>query len=160
MAASKMIAALARVPYMDGQDADDCGAYTQSDLHGYDTWVELPPQQLLASWHGKCRNFVCRLIKALSGHPNTGLNWEQHCRHTLVHCGYRPGLEWDFVHKHKANGLFRTVYVDHARMVGKLGFLAAMWAELRTHVDIDHPTNLDGFVYRGVKQHGSSRDMS
>lgn len=38
-------------------------------------------------------------------------------------------------------------------MVGKTGTLAAMWAELRKHLDIDPPTKLDGTVYLGVKQH-------
>ena len=39
------------------------------------------------------------------------------------------------------------------------GTLAAMWAELRTHLDIDPPTNLDGSVYLGVKQHEVPPDM-
>lgn len=54
MAASRRLAALAHMPDMEGPDADACGAYnTQSDLHGDETWVELPPQQWRARWHGK-----------------------------------------------------------------------------------------------------------
>lgn len=82
MAASKMIAALAHMTGMDRQDADAGGAYTQSDLQGYETWVSLPPHQWPAHWHGKFTNPVCRLIKALSGHPKAGLYWERHCRNT------------------------------------------------------------------------------
>ena len=80
MAASNMLAALAHRPGMEGQDADACGAYTQSDLHGDATWVGLPPHQWLARWHGKYTNPVCRLIEALYGHPKAGLYWEQHGR--------------------------------------------------------------------------------
>ena len=53
MAASKMLAALAHMPGMDGQDADACGAYTQSDLQGDEIWVSLQPHQWPANWHGK-----------------------------------------------------------------------------------------------------------
>ena len=52
MAAPNMLAALAHMPDMVGQDADACGAYTQSDLHGDETWVELPPHPWPARWHG------------------------------------------------------------------------------------------------------------
>lgn len=36
---------------------------------------------------------------------------------------------------------------------------AAMWAELRKHLDVEHPTNLDGSVYLGVTQHDVPPDM-
>lgn len=95
MAASNMLAALAHMPDMEGQDADACGAYTQSDLHGDDTWVELPQHQWAASWHGKYTTPFCRLIKALYGHPKAGLYWEQHRRQALNHCGAQPALGWE-----------------------------------------------------------------
>lgn len=56
-------------------------------------------------------------------------------------------------YKHEEKGLFLFVSVDDVRMAGKPGTLAAMGAELRTRLDLDPPTNLDGSVYLGVKQH-------
>ena len=60
----------------DGQQADAVMAYTQADFSGPETWVEIPREQWPASWYknGKAlyRQPVCRLLKALYGHPDSG----------------------------------------------------------------------------------------
>ena len=61
---------------------------------------------------------------------------------------------------HASLGILLSVYVDDFRMVGKKGTLAPMWAQLRTHLDIDPPTDLDGSVYLCVKMHHVPPDMS
>lgn len=52
-----------------------------------------------------------------------------------------------------------SVNVDDVRMVGIKGSLASMWSELHKHLDIEPPTNLDGSVDLGVKQHEGPPDM-
>lgn len=50
------------------------------------------------------------------------------------------------------------VYVDEFRIVGRNDRLAGMWAELHKYLDIDPPTEMDGSVCFGVKQHGVQPD--
>ena len=68
------------LPANDAQMADAIQAYIQAKLFGVPCWVELPDEV----WHPsanrhKFRRPVCRLVKALYGHPDAGAMWEQHC---------------------------------------------------------------------------------
>ena len=113
MAASKMLAALAHMPDMEGQDADACGAYNQTALLGHETLGALPPHQWPVGWHGKYKNQVCRLVNASYGHPKAGLDWESHSRTALLHCGVRPFfLPGRCVYKHEATCFFLSCAVD------------------------------------------------
>ena len=53
MAAGKFLDAIARVPDMYGEDADATGAYTQSELKDFETWVSLPKYWWPSRLHGK-----------------------------------------------------------------------------------------------------------
>mgnify|MGYP003892569001 FL=1 len=64
--------------------ADAEQAYIQADLRGPPTWVCLPRDAWPEKWIKKgFRNPVCRLKKALYGHPDSGTFWEEHCENTL-----------------------------------------------------------------------------
>ena len=72
------------LPGNDVQMADAIQAYIQAVLTGVLCWVELPKE----AWHpsvdiGKYRRPVCRLVKALYGHPDAGTMWEQHCHNAV-----------------------------------------------------------------------------
>ena len=60
--------------------ADAIAAYVQSKLNSkHPTWVLVPRELWPDSW--KNRNYdkpMCRLDKALYGHPESGGHWERH----------------------------------------------------------------------------------
>ena len=65
------------------QCSDAIRAYIQSDLDSlHETWVLIPPELRLSSW-SHIRRPMCRLKKALYGHPESGAHWERH----LEQCG-------------------------------------------------------------------------
>ena len=53
---------------------------------------------------------------------------------------------------HKALKLFLSVYVDDFKMAGKKSSLAIAWKQLRTKLDLDEPTKMDGSIYLGCRQ--------
>eukprot|EP00974_Lingulodinium_polyedra_P060569 5839190-Lingulodinium_polyedra.AAC.1 len=61
---------------------------------GTPTWICLPQEQR----RGKAKNMrrpVCRLKKALHGHPDSGTFWENKCDTHAKRVGFEPfGPEW------------------------------------------------------------------
>ena len=85
------------------EQADAEAAYTQCELKGTPTWVRLPPDRWPDSWYywkdGKkgaprFTDPVCRLKKALYGHPDAGTYWEQHAEKHLRSVGFAPIQDW------------------------------------------------------------------
>ncbi len=59
--------------------ADAVKAYVQAHLNSeHPTWVAVPPELQPASWRGKYKKPIVRLIKALYGHPESGAHWQAH----------------------------------------------------------------------------------
>ena len=75
--------------------ADADSAYTQSLCTGTPTRVALPPEAWSLEWRRDTtpRIPVCRLTRALYGHPDTGGYWEQHCEPGLLKAGFVPIVE-------------------------------------------------------------------
>ena len=62
--------------------ADAEQAYIQAEKKGDPTWVRLPPEARPEWWRKKfphLRRLVCRLLKALYGHPDAGTYWVHKC---------------------------------------------------------------------------------
>ena len=51
--------------------SDATQAYCQADLGGSTTWIRLPENRRPKKWAGM-KDPVCKLVKALYGHPNSG----------------------------------------------------------------------------------------
>ena len=108
------------LPGNDVQMADAIQAYIQAVLTGVPCWVELPKE----AWHpsvdtGKYRRPVCRLVKALYGHPDAGTMWEQHCHKAVQKVGFKPvGDEWPSLYFHPQLKLLLVVYVDDLKLAG------------------------------------------
>ena len=71
MEASRIADCYGCFPQHDCQQSDAEQAYIQAPLKGTDTWVALPPDQWPKAWSGRSRP-VCRLLRALYGHPDSG----------------------------------------------------------------------------------------
>ena len=68
-------------------------AYIQAEMKGDPTWVWLPPEARPEWWRKKfphLRRPVCRLLKALYGHPDVGTDWEQTCDARVRAAGFVP----------------------------------------------------------------------
>ena len=72
--------------------ADAEQAYIQADMKGDPTWVCLPLEARPDWWRKKFPNLrrpVCRLLKALYGHPDAGTYWEHKCDAHVKSSGIR-----------------------------------------------------------------------
>ena len=110
--ASRAVDAYGCVPGHAIEVADAEQAYVQADMRGTPTWVCLPPEVRT----GKARNMrrpVCRLKKALDGHPDAGAYWEEHCGAHVQSVGFEPtGCEWPSTYFHPGLQLYLVIYVD------------------------------------------------
>ena len=68
--------------------SDATQAYCQAELGGSPTWIRLLQHRRPDNW-GNFRDPVCRLVKALYGHPNSGCFWEQRCEDKVLREGFR-----------------------------------------------------------------------
>ena len=80
--AAKAADCFGRLPEHAIEIADAEQAYVQADMKGDPMWVCLPPEARPDWWRKQLPNLrrpVCRLKKALYGHPDAGAYWEQKC---------------------------------------------------------------------------------
>ena len=133
--------------------ADAPQAYTQATLKSNkQTWVSVPKELWPKHWHAEgWRKPMCRLDKALYGHPESGGHWEKHLEEAIFAIG---GLA---VPNHKSSywigelKLMLTVYVDDLLLSGPVGAHAEFWQLLSKGpkpIDIDEPELLDKFLNR------------
>ena len=133
--------------------ADAVRAYVQALLKSLvETWVHIPyelwPKD--GSWRGM-RRPMCRLIKALYGHPESGAHWEAHLTEAVVGLG---GTEvWNFPSTFwfPEWRLLLTVYVDDLLLSGPVEHHVQFWEKIqrgKIPIKIDPPEVLDRFLGR------------
>ena len=84
---------------------------------------------------------MCRLVKALYGHPDSGAYWEQHCDTWVRKVGFEPIHEgWPSCYFHPGLKLFLVLYVDDFKLAGPTANLPAGWTLLRKHLSIEQST--------------------
>ena len=133
------------------QQADAIGAYTQApflDKEAAPTWVRLPEDVWPQAWKDAgMRNPVCRLHRALYGHPLAGGYWERHCEAALRKCGFQPVHEgWKSCFWHPQRKLFLVGYVDDIKLSGPADQMREAWEDIQQHIDIEELTDLDHFL--------------
>jgi hypothetical protein len=112
-------------------------AYIQSTLNSqHETWVLIPPE--LRPKHWAARRPMCRLVKALYGHPESGGHWEAEKAVQKIGGISIPNHPSSFFFP--ASRMLLTVYVDDLLLAGPDGGHAAIWLE--------DPEPLDRFLGR------------
>ena len=131
--------------------ADAIQAYIQAKLSGVPCWVELPDE----AWHPsanrhKFRRPVCRLVKALYGHPDAGAMSEQRCHTAVQKVGFKPiGDEWPSLYFHPDLKLLLVIYVDDLKMAGPAHDLPQGWKMVRQELRLEDETPLG--LYLGCR---------
>jgi len=131
--------------------SDATQAYCQADLGGKATWIRLPPERWPEGWKGM-KDPVCKLVKALYGHPNSGSYWEEKCDRKITMEGFEPvgdSGEWRSCYIHKGLGVMLVVYVDDFKMAGLKSNCEAAWDKLRTGeeaITMDDPSDIDAYL--------------
>ena len=92
---------------------------------------------------------MCRLVRALYGHPESGGHWEQHFTNAVLKIGGKK------IPDHPSSFWFPqfrallTVYVDDLLLAGPIGCHRPIWDKLRAvPVLLDPPEELDRFIGR------------
>ena len=91
---------------------------------------------------------MCRLIRALYGHPESGAHWEVHLTQCIVGLGGvavegHPSSVW-----FATSRLLLTVYVDGLLLSGPEALHEEFWEQLGKQIDIDPPAPLSRFLGR------------
>ena len=142
----------------------DCvRAYIQAELGGPPTWIRLPRHMWPRSWYNadgtpRFTDPVCRLRKALYGHPRAGDYWADKLSSVLDQRGYERDEAWPGIFVKDAGKPTMTmiiVYVDDLIFVGDEVELNKIIPIIRTKVEMEDPTSLS--KYLGV-HHRVTRD--
>jgi hypothetical protein len=142
------------IPGHKTTQADAIRAYVQCLLKSmFLTYVLIPRELWPEAWHkeGKVAP-MCKLHKALYGHPESGGHWERHLTDALVALGGEPIQAHPSSFFFKKTKLLLTVYVDDLLLSGPSGEHTKFWKSLSTGVKavhIEDPTDLDRFLGRG-----------
>ena len=112
-----------------------------------DTFIRLPRPWWPKGWHGKYRDPVCRLIKALYGHPESGAIWQVHLDVRLRALDWIPIRELPTAYRHASRKALLVVYVDDLLMVSSRTDKQVLWGEIDTAADFaEDPEDLDRFL--------------
>ncbi len=145
LTAFKIVALVAAAPGNKGEQSDAPQAYTQAELQGIETWIELPREQWPEAWE-KFRRPVCRLRLALYGHPMSGVYWELHCNQRLKKKSFSAIPGWEQCFWHSELKLILIVYVDDFKMAGPEENLAKGWKLISEEIKLDEPTPLTRYL--------------
>jgi hypothetical protein len=133
--------------------ADAVRAYVQALLKSlFETWVAVPfelwPKD--GSWKGMWKP-MCKLEKALYGHPESGAHWEAHLTESVVSLGGIAVQNFPSTFWFEKERLLLTVYVDDLLLSGPVGNHQQFWERLQRGtipIRIDPPEALDRFLGR------------
>ena len=92
---------------------------------------------------------MCRLVKALYGHPESGAHWERQLERAAERCGGVSVPEHPSLYRFPEQDLMLTVYVDDLLLAGPAEAHAEIWAKLRdAGISLEPPEDLNRFLGR------------
>ena len=150
------IIAYGSIPGHKITQADAIRAYVQSKLKSlHETWVAVPKELWPDKWfqEGK-RKPMCRLNKALYGHPESGAHWERHLESAITSCGGEPIEGHPSSYWFPQSKLLLTVYVDDLLLAGPTEAHDNFWKMLRygpQPISPEDPEDLSRFLGRDHK---------
>ena len=100
------------------------------------------------------RRPMCRLIKALYGHPESGAHWEAHLKSAVALLGGQSIWNFPSTFWFPKERLLLTVHVDDLLLSGPVAHHTPFWEKLQRGsipIRIDPPERLDRFL--GRKHH-------
>ena len=139
----------------------DCvKAYVQAEMRGTPTYVRLPKAWWPPHWVGKYQDPVCRLLRALYGHPDAGNNWADKITNELKRLEFIEVEGWNAVfikHYSKEHVVIFVLYVDDLVIAGS-GRVEEIVAEVRNSIRMDEPAAMQ--KYLGVIHHIVGREAN
>lgn len=151
MEAAKAVDAYGLFPGNVVEQSDAEQAYIQSDLGGTPSYVRLPRERQPAAWKNM-RDPVCRLRKALYGHPDAGGYWEKHCEKHMRKCGFVAVPDWRSVYWNEKLKTLLAVYVDDFTMAGPKANVKEAWRLIREDIKADEPATAGKYLGCDHKQ--------
>ena len=92
---------------------------------------------------------MCRLVKALYGHPESGAHWERHLERAVDRAGGVPVPDHPSLYRFLLQGLMLTVYVDDLPLAGPADRHAEVWEKLKKEgISLEPPEDLNCFLGR------------
>ena len=92
---------------------------------------------------------MCRLVRALYGHPESGGHWERHLTEAVLKIGGKKVPDHPSSFWFPASRALLTVYVDDLLLAGPIGCHKKIWDDLiASPVFLDPPEDLDRFIGR------------
>jgi hypothetical protein len=114
-------------------------AYLQAELRGPPTYVVLPKELWTPAMH-KMKCPVVRLNRALYGHKNSGVFWQEYCEKQCKNAGFEQFSEcWPGCYWHAVDRLLLIVYVDDIKMSGPKDKMEEAWKNLSKGLCWKHP---------------------
>ena len=133
----------------------DCiRAYVQADMTGPPTYIRLPKAFWPASWHGKYRDPVVLLKKALYGHPKAGDIWADKLSKELDRLDYQTDEAWPGVYFKNVGTpdvIVIITYVDDLLFVGDTDKINSEMEYVRANIKMELPVTIT--KYLGVHHH-------
>ena len=113
---------------IEGRDVEQ--AYISATLRGPPTYVQLPKELWTPEMH-KMKFPVVRLDKALYGHINSGVYWNEHCDAMCKSKGFESvkhfGENWSSCYFNEETKMFLIVYVDDLLLAGPKEHMEKTW---------------------------------
>jgi hypothetical protein len=139
----------------------DCvKAYVQAEMKGTPTYIRLPKAWWPPSWVGKYRDPLCRLLRALYGHPDAGNQWADKIGSELRRLGFEEVEGWTATYVLNAadsHVVVFVLYVDDLIMFGTER-ITEIIEKVRANIKMDDPAELQ--KYLGVVHHIVQKDVS
>ena len=121
----------------------DCTkAYVQAPMKGTPTFIRLPKAWWPPHWVGKYRDPLCRLLRALYGHPDAGNHWADKIGEELKRLQFKEVESWTAVfvlNAAKSHVAVFVLYVDDLVMFGSDRVLEII-KKVRENIQMDDPT--------------------